>query len=268
MLTFTTIIPKPNPAISKGRIKTMKVKILILSLLIFSVCLPVFGQKKSATTAKFFDTTWAGQEPKFTDLGINIMMDDSGSATVNLVTTESSQTVGANSASQFYSAITTKSIDPIITIFPTPNNSIEEIEKFAEPLRRSGKNRIRIASTDGQFLVIPGKLTKNDMPNPLFLLVKLDNDGDLFINGEPHGNQADPEQLVSRLKLIFRSREMNYVARPGTDTVDKSVHLLLPKGSTFSEIQKLESIVRGAGSDRVFLSFAEENQLKITTLDN
>lgn len=246
----------------------MKIKITLLSLLLLLACFPIVGQKRTSTSAKVFDSSWSEQEPKLIAFGINIRLDDSGSATVNLVTTERSETVDATSAAAFYSAAASKPIDPVITIFPTQNNSIAEIEKYAEPLRRSGKNRIRIASSEGRFLIISGKPTENDRPNPLFLLVRVDDDGDMFINGEPAGDRTDPEQLVSRLRSIFHSREVNYVARPGTDTIDKSVHLLLPKGSTFSDLQKLESIVRDAGSDRVFVSFAEEHQMVIFTNGN
>lgn len=66
------------------------------------------------------------------------------------------------------------------------------------------------------------------MPNPLLLVLTLDQDGMLLLNNEPFGTLSDTEPLRKKLLELFKEREANGAFRDGTNEVEKSVTILMP----------------------------------------
>ncbi|MBK9768057.1 MAG: biopolymer transporter ExbD [Chloracidobacterium sp.] len=72
----------------------------------------------------------------------------------------------------------------------------------------------------------------NVKPNPLTLVVAINKDTKaVTLNNEPFGNVTDTEKLTDKLKEIFKQREDNGVLREGSNEVEKTLSLRVPKAS-------------------------------------
>lgn len=115
---------------------------------------------------------------------------------------------------------------------------------------------VMVATDDDTFyLGIPEKPDPKKIirPNPLTLLLTLDNEDLLYLNNEPHGSLSDPSDLERFLKQIFKARADNGVFRVGTNVIDTTVFFRLRDNSTVDDLMKLVKVVRNAGSDTIGL---------------
>ena len=93
-------------------------------------------------------------------------------------------------------------------------------------------------------------------PNPLFLMVRMADDGKLLLNNEPAGSLTDTKVLSERLKEIFKAREDNGVFREGSNEVEKSVMILMPMDSshTVSELTTVARAIWLTAGDQISLT--------------
>jgi hypothetical protein len=68
-----------------------------------------------------------------------------------------------------------------------------------------------------------------EKPNPLTLLVRIEDDGALTLNAE---KQADLKELEHRLAGVFRDRATYKVFREGTTEVENRVYISVPAGTS------------------------------------
>jgi biopolymer transport protein ExbD len=132
----------------------------------------------------------------------------------------------------------------------------ETLVKAARTARDPSNLRVMAATDDDTFyLGIPEKPDQKIVfrPNVLRLLLTLDNEDLLYVNGEPHGWLSDPSEFERFLKQIFKARADNGVYRVGTNVVDTTVFFCLRDNSTVADLMKLVKVVRNAGSDTIGL---------------
>ncbi|MEZ5426979.1 MAG: protein kinase [Pyrinomonadaceae bacterium] len=84
-------------------------------------------------------------------------------------------------------------------------------------------------------------------PSPLTLVVALENNGQIKLNGEVQTE----EQLASSLRKTFDERERNGVFRQGTNEVDKTVFVKASNSAQYGDVLKLVRTTKKAGADQI-----------------
>lgn len=90
-------------------------------------------------------------------------------------------------------------------------------------------------------------------PNPLTLVVTVGPDGSPLLNNEAN---RDLDELTNRLQEIFKQREMNGVFREGTNEVETTTLIDVPRGDpsrNYGDLVKLIDAVKLAGARPVVL---------------
>lgn len=82
-------------------------------------------------------------------------------------------------------------------------------------------------------------------PNPLTLVVGMDKNRQLTLNGDPQDSLA---ALIERLKTIFQNRKEMRAYRPGTEEVYATVFVKADPSLPFSEIVDLLGAVHSTGA--------------------
>jgi biopolymer transport protein ExbD len=103
------------------------------------------------------------------------------------------------------------------------------------------------------------KQSANVRPNPLLLLARLDSNGRLALNYENLGTFADSSILKDRLSEVFKEREGNGVFREGTNEVEKTVFLQLPKSSKYGDLIKLVEALKLSGADPIMIQIDDDD---------
>jgi len=88
-------------------------------------------------------------------------------------------------------------------------------------------------------------------PNPLVLVAAFGEDGRLRLNSEEIGTMSDHKKLDDRLREVFKERENNGVFREGTNEVEKTVYLKVPKSAKYGDFIKLVEVVKGSGAEPI-----------------
>ena len=210
-------------------------------------------------------------EPRISGFGFYVALDASGNATVEIAVNQSSKTVTADDLNNIYERFATfqtvspsrsaKPAHPVVVVSAAPVIKYGDILKFVEPLRRYGPSRIKLATANGQFIIVPGKSKANleVKPNPLILIVSVSESFDIHINRESVGAFSDLSILRKRLEEIFKARAANGVFREGTNTIETTVRLRLPALISYDKVLQLNSMIRSAGSDRLLLELDAED---------
>lgn len=134
--------------------------------------------------------------------------------------------------------------------FNTPNNAFPRVMIEADPglvmlgfwnpvtLFRQNRTEIRLSVPDpsGEPIEIAVPWERSDpnanvKPNPLSLIVRVADDGNLILNGERMGTLTDTKPLSDQLSEIFKAREVNGVFREGSNEIEKSVTIVMPMTS-------------------------------------
>lgn len=147
-------------------------------------------------------------------------------------------------------------LDPTYAFKPDLSQTLGSVAAQINSVRNTTINNITIDLNDGLALYVRKKANASKVvrPNPLFLLIDVDRQNKITLNGEDEGKLSDLNKLKNHLSEIFKARIDNGVFREGSNTVDTTVNLLMPNAIKFGEIQKLVLAVSSAGSDRIFLA--------------
>jgi biopolymer transport protein ExbD len=262
---------KPNIGKKSGQ------HLIVVSLCIVFTITFCFGQRrpskpKPGTVLTIVEMAELGDEnrrsnvPQIGEFGFDVSLDAAGYASVSIVTSENSKGVSTDEMNVIYERFATfrtpstakmvKPIDPVVVVHAVSDTTYGSILKFVAPLRRNGQNLIKIATNDGQFIVVPGKRKPGleIKPDPTTLVVSVNGSGDIALNNEPRGNLIGLSVLEKKLREVFKAREENGVFRSGTNDIETTVWLELSDTTSFGDILQLDSVIRRAGSDRVGLA--------------
>ena len=206
--------------------------------------------------------------PVVKDVVINVNYGNDETASVEIKTSRESGRFTTDQLGSFLqgfskvppSKVSTQNVaqlDPAYVFKPDLSQSLGALAAPINSVRNLTTNNITIDLTDGLVLYVRRKADANKVvkPNPLFLLIKVDTQNKITLNGEEEGKLSDLNKLKNHLSEIFKARIDNGVFRLGSNIVDTTVNLLVPNAMKFGEIQKLVLAVSSAGSDRIFLAF-------------
>lgn len=147
---------------------------------------------------------------------------------------------------------------PRLLIVPAADTRVSSIIEFANVASTYYKTGIEAQMADSRLFVhwqdreeLRGGSKK---PNPLTLVVKVKENGDVSINNEPRGVKLSFLKPVTELlQEIFKERRLNGVFREGTDIVETTVLMQLPGTMAWNQSIPVASAIREAGSDRIGL---------------
>ena len=97
-------------------------------------------------------------------------------------------------------------------------------------------------------------------PNPLLLLLHIDNKGKLRLNGEDAGTADDMTELRERLAKLFRTRTEQNVFKPGMETrtdlplnerIEKTVYIRPGASVSRDETKRIIEVLEDAGANPV-----------------
>lgn len=145
---------------------------------------------------------------------------------------------------------------PKFVLAADPAVKLSKIILTLGQLRRVESQVVELEASEDFFLrVVRRPRAESEIvvkPNPLYLLVQLDGDGNITLNREPEGKFPATGKLESRLKEIFKSREENGVFRVGVNEIEKTVRVQVSApGNDYQTLTKLATAIRDAGSDRI-----------------
>lgn len=141
-------------------------------------------------------------------------------------------------------------------ILPERDTKMAEILDVINAIRVSPKNEMRIEIDGDLTIFIPKKPDPNGAfprPNPLTLVLNVDERSSISLNGQNEGSFPDTSKVENDLRLIFQDREKNGLWREGTTTTDTTVILKLAKNMTFAKVIELARAIKKAGSDAITL---------------
>lgn len=153
---------------------------------------------------------------------------------------------------------------PSFVIRPDKGSRMEETLEVINAVRVSPKTEVRIEVDAGLAIFVPKKPDPKGAPpkpNPLFLLVKIDERFNIVLNNEPQGSLSDTSKLEQYLRQIFRERAENGVWREGTTTTDTTILIKLDKKMTFANLVEVARALSRAGSDSIGLQVDETNMI-------
>jgi biopolymer transport protein ExbD len=90
-------------------------------------------------------------------------------------------------------------------------------------------------------------------PNPLTLVVAIDNTGKVRLNNEDMGDTSDTGTLSGKLTQVFKDRENQGTFREGTNEVEKTVFIKAPRSLRYGEVVKVIDGVKVAGAQPIGL---------------
>ena len=157
---------------------------------------------------------------------------------------------------------------PSFVVRPDMDVKMSEILDVINAVRVSPKTDMRIEADPGLAIFIPKKLDPKGpppRPNPLTLIVSIDDESNILLNGEQHGSLSNPASLERILKQIFKDRENNGVWRQGTNTTEMTVVIKLQRNLIFTDLVKVASAVKRAGSDNIGLQVDEPEKFASLT---
>jgi len=245
--------------------------LLLFCCLVLTVS--VFPQQKTRGPRKYQaivrpdETKPFDPMPRIEGFALFVAIDTEGKTRVSVRTSETSSEVTVVDLVKIYGQITTppvfpgpeiKFADPIIILSAEPSVTYGTIEKVVDPLRKPGKNRIKLEAGNGRYIVVPAKNPSaqeiKPKPNPLTLVVRVDKELNVSLNNEPQGSLDDLSALTMRLADIFKRRAENGVFREGTSEIETTIFLRLPENIKFEQIRDLDTALRNVGSDLIGLA--------------
>jgi biopolymer transport protein ExbD len=158
------------------------------------------------------------------------------------------------------------SISPTVMIKPDKNAKMSSVIEAARASRVSPNANVSVVTPDGVSLgVAPDPKFMNNMdirPDPTFLLVDVRADGHSYLNNEDMGSISDPQKLTSRLSEVFDDRAKTGVLRPGTNEVEKTVHIRVPSDARFQRVMDIANIVNDMFG-RMVLAVDDDNEVGV-----
>lgn len=89
---------------------------------------------------------------------------------------------------------------------------------------------------------------KCESPNPLTIVVELDKEQNIKLNGGSFGKIEDTSNLENKLAEIFKYREINGVFNDEGTEIEKSVIIRPDKTSNYGEVIKLIDVLSKIGA--------------------
>jgi biopolymer transport protein ExbD len=144
------------------------------------------------------------------------------------------------------------SLSRTFVIRPDKAAKMEYVIAAINALRSSSKTDVRIEIDTDLNVSVPKKPDPNAIPrpNPLFLLVNIDERSNISLNGEKEGIFPDTAKVEQHLNQIFQDRAKNGIS-------DTAVVISLAKGMTFANLVDIARAIKRGGSDAVSLQVDE-----------
>lgn len=155
------------------------------------------------------------------------------------------------------------SLNPSFVIRSDKESKMADILAAINAVRISPKTEMKIEAEADLEIFIPRKIDPKAVarPNPLSLIVNVDERSNMSLNGEKEGSFPDTSKLEQHLKQIFKDRESNGVWREGTKTTETTVIISLSKNMTFANLVDLARGVKRGGSDHIGLQVDESDKI-------
>ena len=99
----------------------------------------------------------------------------------------------------------------------------------------------------------PEDQQNNPRPNPLTLVVTIDNNQKIKLNADDMGTVSDTSNLSATLSQTFKERENGGVFREGTNEVEKTIFIKAPRASRYNDVVKVIDAVKAAGAQPIGL---------------
>lgn len=97
-------------------------------------------------------------------------------------------------------------------------------------------------------------------PNPLTLVVSVDNNLRITLNNESMGDVSDTSTLSNKLTQVFKDRESNGTFREGTNEVEKTIFMKAPRSVKYGEVVKVIDAAKAAGAQPIGLQIDDLTQ--------
>ena len=97
-------------------------------------------------------------------------------------------------------------------------------------------------------------------PNPLTLVVSVDNNMRITLNNESMGDVSDTSTLSNKLIQVFKDREANGTFREGTNEVEKTIFMKAPRSVKYGEVVKVIDAAKAAGAQPIGLQIDDLTQ--------
>lgn len=93
----------------------------------------------------------------------------------------------------------------------------------------------------------------NPRPNPLTLVVSIENNLKIKLNQEDMGDVTDTSTLSGKLSQVYKEREANGTFREGTNEVEKTIFIKAPRSIKYGDVVKVIDAVKVAGAQPIGL---------------
>jgi biopolymer transport protein ExbD len=198
--------------------------------------------------------------PPDTDYISVLQIDNNGKAT--LITQRSNGSRFLFDANLLSSAndVLTAAFKPTVTVKADPGLKFDLVVKILKGARQALDRCFNVeASTnigDPYVFIYPEPKDESNVavkPNPLMLVVRLDENANIALNNEKQGSINDTSTLGNLLKQIFKEREDNGAFREGTNLVEKEVRVMAASSAKFGDVIKIVDALKEAGASPVGL---------------
>lgn len=249
-------------------------------LLFFTLSLSTFSQTRSKARSGKGPAPAARAEKLRAEYELRLRIAAGGRLELNVVSPNKGDLLDVNDLDRFISDLPTgedkwnrrSSNFPTVVVEADPELVMLDVFNPIT-LFRSDRTDIRIEVPNGPTLLISrtpktsGRLPL--MPDPLTLVVIVDEKGMVGLNNEPMGQLRDLGALKSQLKEIFRQRDQNAVFRKGTNEIERTVTIKMPLLThKFRDLINVAIAVQEAGSDLIKLqpNFLEDDDIRVPIL--
>jgi len=240
----------------------MNIRYLFVTLTLLLVASPALPQRRSGVPgAKGGATSAAQQTPPYV---VILKIADGSKLSVSIASESSNSEIGPLELNSFITDLpggadkfnAPNKVAPKIIVQPSPNISMLD---FWNPITlfRLDRTDVRVIIPGVDHISIP-RLPKADpievKPNPLLLMVTIDDNGELSLNNETYGTLSDTKALREKLQNIFKDRASNGVFREGTNSIEAAVSIVMPMSERkFSDVITIADALRKAGATPIFL---------------
>lgn len=192
-----------------------------------------------------------------------VVVEESGLASIFVQTPAGQSQLEPEQVKSFAGYRPAPGVSTVFSIRPSAATKFSEIVDVIDALRTAGRSTVRIVVSPNLSVFIPRKFTAEmaSKPNPLTLVVEVDEKSELLLNNDPSGTLADTSPLVTRLRKIFRARADNGVYREHSTTVETTVFIKVPGSMTYADLVKLATTLASAGADPIGLSLEDEDNV-------
>jgi biopolymer transport protein ExbD len=257
----------------------MPVKTLLFFLVLILSCTFVSAQKKKQpvrkTVSRSVETVQTNFNlvPEIKDYAFVVNVDKDSNVSLSIQKTEDSEfladTSNTKSLTDFFSSFSAlqnsrtanklqSPLDPIVIIKADSSLKYGAVINVIQASRISFTQKIKVETARDFYAIVPQKPDKSksisqSRPNPLTLVVKLDENKNLTLNNEEQGSLNDTSQIKKILQEIFKEREDNGVFREGTNVIEKTIYIKAPLSVEFFDVIKIANALRDAGTDSIGL---------------